>query len=122
MNATHSPTQKIVLDHPRISGIALLAACGLGVYITIFLPIKEAQEHADRVEISGKGAVASIVLGILGLAFLCFGTRIAHILMPGANQSKVPAYIAGAVIGVLGITLNLWVKSYIQSQGYVCEW
>jgi len=120
--ATHNPVQTITLKYPRVCGAALLAFGGVTVYISLIAPLKDIQAHAARVEISGKGSMVGILLCVFGLTYLCFGARFARIFLPGENDSKTPAYIAGAILAILGIAIDMCLRSYLQSEGYTLQW
>jgi hypothetical protein len=122
MADSHNPAQKLVLQHPRVSGAAILAFGGVLCYLTVFQPLQEASAGAAKVEISAKGATAGVVLAVLGVSFLCFGLRCAKIFMPAAEESKKPAYIAGVVFAVIGLGIYFGLISYLQGCGYAFQY
>ena len=42
--------------------------------------------------------------------------------MPAAEDSKKPAYVAGVVLGLVGLGIYFGLLSYLQSRGYVFEY
>ena len=119
MADSHNAVQQFMLEFPRSVG-AILALFGAALcYWMIYLPIQQAEEHAASIQLSLKGAMIGLMLTVIGLIYAIFGARFARIFQPSAEESKVPAYIVGTVLAVMGVGIYMALKSYLESKGYV---
>jgi uncharacterized protein YjeT (DUF2065 family) len=119
MADSHNEFQRFMLKYPRPVGAAL-ALLGVGIFFEqVVRPIRQAGEGAREIEISTMGGTLSLVLVVLGLTYAIFGVRFARIFQPSAEESKAAAYMAGGLLGIVGLGIYLALKAYLESKGYI---
>jgi H+/Cl- antiporter ClcA len=112
--------QQLIFSYPRPAGAVFTTIGAAFCYAAIIYPIQQA-EIATSVRLSLKMVVVGIVTTIFGLAYMIFGARFAWLFYPSAKQSKMLGYLAGALLGVVGLGIYFLLKSYLESKGYVLE-
>ena len=113
-----TPLQEFAQSNPRFTGIFILLIGAVFLYLAVAEPVLHA-EVGSRVHISGKGAIGGGIFAILGLVLTLFGSRALGSLQSADSGSKIPVYLVGGVLGVLGIVAMESLKSYLRSKGYV---
>lgn len=110
--------QELAQSNPRISGIFILLVGAVFLYFSVAEPVLHA-EVGSRVRISGKGAIGGGIFAILGLVLMLFGSRALGSFQSMGSESKMPVYLIGGLLGIVGIVAIELLKSYLRSKGYV---
>ena len=119
MESSLTPVQKLTRTRPRTFGVIALALGAAIASWTILAPIQQAQSHEAHIRISTVQTLVGVMLLLLGAVYLAFGARVAAMFHPAEGESKIPAYAAGTVMGLVGLAIYVALKGYLQAQGYV---
>jgi len=114
--------QRFSFQHPRKFGLVFLSVDLGFIYWDLILPIQQSESGAPEISISLEGATVGILALVIGLGCILFGSTAARFFMPTPDQSKIPAYVAGFVLGGIGLAAYLALKHFLESRGYVSHW
>jgi len=118
MTNQKTPLQEFAQSNPRFTGIFILLIGVAFLYFSVAEPVLHAKV-GSQVHISGKGAIGGGIFSILGLILMLFGSRALGSLQSAGTGSKIPVYLSGGILGVVGIIAMESLKSYLRSKGYV---
>ncbi len=105
----------------RLQGVLIFVMGLLAGYFSIFIPLKEAQEHAQEISFAGQFAFISppmVLLGILAFIFPSMTTNNTFLLKaPGKLSAK--GWLVVATLAVLGGATFFLFQHQLASMGYV---
>lgn len=105
----------------RIQGVLLLIIGVVAGYFSIYLPLKEAQEHAQEISLAGHFAFLSpplILLGILAIIFPSMTTNDTF-LLKSKDKLSAAGWLVVLALTVLGGATYFFVSHQLALMGYV---
>ena len=118
MQNQKTPVQVFAQSNPRFSGVVLLLVGAVFMYFSVAAPVLHAPIGA-HIAISGKGAIGGGIFVILGLILMLFGGRALSSMQGASSGSKVPIFILGGLLAVVGIIAMETLKAHLRAKGYV---
>jgi hypothetical protein len=105
----------------RIIGVVVLAI-GLGLaYVFAYLPLDEARQHAESINVSLKPVVLAPVFALFGVFTLAFGQRgrgWLQIETNGVRKMKPAGWLFTVVALGAGIGFHQWLEAALRALGY----
>jgi hypothetical protein len=102
---------------PRLQGIFCLAGAAFVGYISIYLPLEEARQHASSVSLYMKGTILLPFLAVWGVALLLLGDD-AKSLLGSRNKVTGLGLVSGIILLAVGVGIFTNVKSRLADLGY----
>jgi hypothetical protein len=104
--------QYLIRKYPRHFGALYIFAGVVSSYLTIILPIQQAEAGATEVYVTYKGIILSVILLLMGLPFVIFGSHCTPV------RNKTLLYVILAIVVAVAIGSVALVVGWLVSKGY----
>jgi hypothetical protein len=103
--------------HTRLLGLFMLLCSAAFSYISIYMTLEKAAQHAATVSFNTKAVVIIPVTAVLGLAFLLF-PKIRPMLWNDDKRLTVLGWITVALFVVVGLAFQYYFEQQLRALGY----
>ncbi len=104
----------------RVVGVLLLLCCGVLGYLSIYTPLRQAQQHAASLHFSDKAVIFVPVVAILSLLVIAFPKMSTYdtILVTKTKKLSLVGWLIIAVLLAIGAGFYIWFHGQLKALGY----